>query len=192
MPKLLLITGSFEHGKTTLCKEVARLARREGWRVRGILSPAVFEEERKIAIDLVNISNGERRRLAHLAKSTDGGLRTIRWIFQEDVVAWGDAILGDFPGEESSPAGTASSTDEMLIVDELGPLELLRGEGWQNGITSVDAGGYNLALVVIRPNLLNLALNKWPQAEVVEVLTLEQIPQLAENILRSAYGSRDF
>ncbi len=178
MPKRLLITGDFERGKTTLCGEVASLARGAGWSVRGVLSPAVFEGERKVGIDLVDASTGQRRRLAHLAQPADKGLRTTRWGFVEDTVEWGNALLGAATGSgDSIPC-------DLLIIDELGPLELVRGEGWLNGLKAVNTGAYRLALIVIRPPLLSIALEKWPDAEVIEIPIPEQAIPLASRILK--------
>jgi len=170
MPKQLLITGALERGKTTLCGELARQARADGWDVKGVLSPAVLEEGRKVGIDLVDLSSGERRPLAYRERPTDG-IHTKRWSFIKDATEWGNAILG------------ASTPCDLLIIDELGPLELERGEGWLNGLKAMDSGGYRLALIVIRPPLLDTALKKWPDAEVIEITTPTQAFQLAERIV---------
>jgi nucleoside-triphosphatase THEP1 len=45
-----------------------------------------------------------------------------------------------------------------LIVDEIGPLELLRGEGWIEAMSVLRANDYRLAVVVVRPALVTLFL----------------------------------
>jgi hypothetical protein len=42
----------------------------------------------------------------------------------------------------------------VLVVDELGPLELVRNQGWTAGLDVLRAGRYRLALAVVRPSLL--------------------------------------
>ena len=44
-----------------------------------------------------------------------------------------------------------STPCDVLVVDELGPLEFERGIGLQNGFTAIDSRNFDFALVVIRP-----------------------------------------
>jgi len=169
MTKQIIITGALERGKTTLCGQLAMLAREAGWEVRGVLSPAVFAAGRKVGIDLVNLSSGERRPLAHRDRPADG-VRTERWNFIKEATEWGNTIL------------SASAPCDLLIVDELGPLELVRGEGLLSGLTAIDGDNYCLAVVVIRPALLKIALERWSAAEVVEISAPEQTSPLATRI----------
>ena len=51
---------------------------------------------------------------------------------------------------------------ELLLIDELGPLEF-RGEGgFIAGFAAIDARHYRLAVVVVRPELLDAARQRWP------------------------------
>jgi hypothetical protein len=54
-------------------------------------------------------------------------------------------------------------------VDELGPLEFNRGEGWIAGLAAVDSGNYQSALVVIRPSLLKMAGQRWKISRVFDL-----------------------
>jgi len=56
---------------------------------------------------------------------------------------------------------------DLLLIDEIGPLELLRGEGLTAGIDRLDGNSYKIACVVIRPSLIPSALHRWPHAKVV-------------------------
>jgi hypothetical protein len=53
-------------------------------------------------------------------------------------------------------------------------LEFERGEGWQAGLAAIDAGDYRLGVVVIRPELLDQARQRWPAARVIEISGVEQ------------------
>ena len=55
------------------------------------------------------------------------------------------------------------------LVDELGPLELVRGEGWQAALETLAQGGYRLALVVVRPELLDVLPAAWHIQRVVDL-----------------------
>jgi len=45
----------------------------------------------------------------------------------------------------------------VFLVDELGPLELVRGEGWAGIIPMLRQRAFGVALVVVRPELLDQA-----------------------------------
>ncbi|MCJ7625183.1 MAG: hypothetical protein MUO76_16925, partial [Anaerolineaceae bacterium] len=64
---------------------------------------------------------------------------------------------------------------DLLVVDELGPFELVRAEGWVSGVKLVDGGNYRLALVVVRPELRRVALQRWPHAEFIELESSAQV-----------------
>lgn len=160
-PRLLvLITGESEAGKTTWCRALIDRALARGLHPCGLTSPAVFDSGNKIAIDLVVIASGERKRLAERRTADQPavhGKETLNWWFHDPVLAWGNAVLLNLP-----------STD-LLIIDEFGPLELLENDGLTNGLKLIDAGQFRLACVVVRPALLATALDRWPWAKVLNV-----------------------
>jgi hypothetical protein len=58
------------------------------------------------------------------------------------------------------------------VVDELGPLEIERGEGWQKAFDVLRGNDFTLALVVVRPELLERAQRKLPSGSTT-VVTVE-------------------
>jgi iron complex transport system ATP-binding protein len=154
-PQLILVTGLSGVGKTTWCSKLAQLATEKGLSVTGILSPGIFRGDRKIGIGVKDLHTNEHRQLAKLRDDEDAQLATPRWTFDPDALAWANAKLKD------SPEG------DLLIIDELGPLEFLRDEGLLAGLARIDAGNYRVACVVVRSSLLPKALQRWPQAFVV-------------------------
>jgi len=122
----------------------------------GFICPAVFEDGKKIGIDMLNVATGERRQLG--IRSYNKGQTTIGcWRLDEAVIAWGNRILAGLKDEE------------IIVIDELGPLELEEGYGYQEALHLLDAGHYHAALVVVRPSLLTLATLRWPQAQVLNM-----------------------
>jgi nucleoside-triphosphatase len=170
MGEIHIITGGIGQGKTTLCRRLVAVATKRGWVVKGVLSLPVFEDGRKIGIDLLDVSSGEKRRLAHRDRPTDGP-RTPGWYFLASALAWGNEKLN-----RAVPC-------DLLVIDELGPLELLRGQGWQAGIEALSSDSYQIAVVVVRPSLLPVALEIWPQASVAEIAAPEQAAKLVGEIL---------
>ncbi len=154
-PQLILVTGLSGAGKTTWCTRLVEQAQKQGLMVRGVLCPSVFEDGRKIGIDIVNLETGERRRLARLRDGGTGELVTTQWQFDPTAMAWGDHSLHD------------TKDGDLLVIDELGPLEFLRHEGLMEGLRLLDERRYRVACVVVRSSLLPNALQRWPHALVV-------------------------
>lgn len=171
---LILITGPSGSGKTTWCEALTDHARQVGISPVGLISPPVYSGGTKTAIDLLDLQTQERRRLARLhnsQKSTQAGPATIDWQFDPQVLAWGDTLLQRTDANQEA-------LQNLLILDELGPLELVRGQGWQSGLRLVDGRSYRLACVVVRPALLSVALERWPWGKTLEVSTesLQEAP----------------
>jgi len=141
-PQIIVITGDLESGKTSLCLDITRLAKESGIKVTGLVSPGVFEAGSKKAIDVQDILTGERRRLAVLREQVKTNLETKRWSFFSEAVSWGNNVL------------RAALPTELLIIDELGPLEFDRAQGWVNAIDAIDRGEFQITLLVIRPSLV--------------------------------------
>ena len=52
--QITVITGQTGVGKSTWCQEAATQARAEGFRIGGLLSPAIYENRRKVGIGLLD------------------------------------------------------------------------------------------------------------------------------------------
>ena len=139
---IAILTGPFGSGKTTACRQLADRARQRGLHCAGIVCPARFDGATKVGIDVFDVRTGECRPLA-VADDQPSELRTTRYRFHAEAMAWGAAILD-----------TACPCD-VLIVDEIGPLELERGQGWVNALKILREGQFHLAVVVIRPGLVD-------------------------------------
>lgn len=161
---LYLITGDIGVGKTTWCQCWIDWARAAGWRVGGLLSPPVMADGQKVAIDMVDLASGERQPLAELrrSESSPGAVTTGKWLFDTAVLTWGNDVL------------QRVTAVDLLIIDELGPLEFERGQGLQAAFELIAAGNYRMAGVVIRPSLIPQAQQRWPEANVISVSRGEQ------------------
>jgi len=155
---LFLLTGASGVGKTTWCMLLAREAAAIGRQVSGVCSPAVFENGDKIAIDLLNLNNSERRRLARRRPPVleDGAEATLHWQFDEQVLRWGNSLL-------------LRKTHDIFLLDELGPLEFERRQGLMNAFEVLDGNRFNMACVVVRPSLLMEAQDRWPAARLLDI-----------------------
>jgi iron complex transport system ATP-binding protein len=158
-PQRVVLTGARRSGKSRWCARLVERARRRGWRVGGVLSPAVMEGEHKVGIDILDVASGDRRLLAELRLGAGEGATTERWRFVDAALAWGNDVV-QRAGEEPL---------DLLVIDELGPLELQRGAGLDRALTLVDDLTRGVACVVVRPSLLEVALRRWPDAHVIDI-----------------------
>jgi nucleoside-triphosphatase THEP1 len=176
--RAVLVTGERGVGKTRLCQQVVELARKEGYRCAGVLSRAVLEGEDKVAILLVDVATNAERTLA-VADDTPGEFRWGRYRFVPGTLEWGSHLL------------IRATPCDLLIVDELGPLELTLGQGLVVALDVLHEGGFSLALVVVRPELLGTLRPRLRGADtmVVEV-DLQNREQLPGQIV-SLLGERE-
>ena len=56
---------------------------------------------------------------------------------------------------------------DLFIVDELGPLELIRAEGWVNALETLRQPTYRVGVVVIRPELVEAACQALPVRNIL-------------------------
>ena len=81
---------------------------------------------------------------------------------------------------------------DLLVVDELGPVELLGGRGWANALEVLRRGNFGTALVVCRPELLEVLeakLGGSPSGRMtVIVVTEENRDTLAVELGRGVCG----
>ncbi len=155
MSKLLILSGEIGSGKTTLLLNFLDQLKEYGLQIHGILTPPVIVNGEKTGIDLVDLKTGERKLFATLRGSITAGLITQKWIFDETVMEWGNTILS-----KAVPC-------QVLIIDELGPLEFELGKGLMQGLKAIQSKQYVTAIVVIRPALIPAALKSLPDAQVV-------------------------
>jgi nucleoside-triphosphatase THEP1 len=173
-PLLFLVTGSQGAGKTTFCDRLVQSAREAGWQTAGLLSHPVFKGRTRIAIQAKNISTGQSRQLAVRSEDqTTPGTR--HWKFDQDAIEWGNEVL-----KISVPC-------DLLVIDELGPLEFEQGIGWQAGLDAVDSRQYAIAVVVVRAELLGEALLRWGEANVVEIDTPEDSAHKAQVLQKQLF-----
>jgi nucleoside-triphosphatase len=175
---VILLTGKREVGKTNLLVRLLQECQTQKIAAAGVISPAVFSEGHKTAIDLLNLRGGEVRRLADLRTDGSAGIMTDRWVFTESTLEWGNQVLA------------SASPCDLLIVDELGPIELQRGLGLQNGIGAVTKGEFCAAIAVIRPELIKRALHLWPGCFILEAAgdienTYQQLIKKITDLLRA-------
>lgn len=163
--QIVFLTGSPGAGKTQVCRQVAELARHKGLRVVGLLTEAHRLASGRIVQTVVNLRTGESRRLADFVGLDEGepigrGVAgRFSWTFVNESVRWGRHELDR----------CLAKAADVLVIDQIGPLELLAGSGWSNAVEILRSAQFDLALVVVNPLVLDELRRRLGDANVIEV-----------------------
>ena len=140
-PRVIVLSGASGSGKSTVCRRLVALAQPLGLEIGGVLTLPRIENGRTIGLDVQDIVSGAVQPLAEAASPTDGP-STGRFNFHARGIAGGNQLL------------RSTSGCEWLVIDELGPLELLHEQGWVVGLEVLNHGAYGRAVVVVRAALV--------------------------------------
>jgi nucleoside-triphosphatase THEP1 len=146
-------------GKTSLIQKVIAWAKDHGIAVAGICSPAVFHHNKKTGIQIENITTGERKTLATVLGKVNSTVTTDAWSFEEKNLEWGNEILDGI------------SKCQLLVIDELGILEIYQQRGWSHAIPALKNLEFGLAIVVVRPELCEDFKKTIGAMDVLQLLT---------------------
>lgn len=161
-----LVTGWRGSGKTTFCQEMLKIARTIGWDAAGLLSPAEFKGGLKESIWAEEIRSGKKCLLAATHPQTETDLAFGDWYFNQETLEWGNQVL-----QSSVPC-------DLLMIDELGPLEFNLSMGWVSALDIVKTARYRLAVVVIRPELLETAQPILNPNHIIQINGVNELPSL--------------
>lgn len=138
--RLFVLTGSVRSGKTTFLERAVAGWKSAGLAVGGFLSVARLRTELDQGYDLVDLKNGKS--LPYLAHKGDPGWPHVgTWYFFPDVLEKAKSILCRDCGAD------------ILIVDEIGPLELGGGGLWPAFVEALASGAR--CLCVVREGILD-------------------------------------
>lgn len=143
------ICGTSGEGKTRLVSAVLAEASRQRWSTRGVYCPAVFEGNMKTAIAVRLIPGTESRILMRLAQPGDSQVFG-QWNLDLESIAWARTYLLDF-----QPA-------DIWIIDEIGPLEIIYGQGWAEILPYLPLLPARKVLVSFRSSLQPWFLEHYP------------------------------
>ena len=144
--RVIILSGTRSVGKSTACLRAVELAQARGYACRGVVTVREPDDGRAV----LDVQSGATRRLT-LGQSARCAVVQGRFRFDAEVLAWGNEVLA-----HAVPC-------HLLVVDELGPLEIERNQGWVRAFEVLEAGGYTMALVVVRPELLATAERRLPR-----------------------------
>ena len=109
------ITGKPRVGKSTIIKELIRRLKAEGLAVGGMLTADMHEGGRRVGFSIEDIRTGEKGMLAHVQLHRHGpqvGKYTVNLTDLDGI------------GAHSIITALSQSESQILIIDEIGPMEL--------------------------------------------------------------------
>lgn len=176
-----LLTGAVGIGKTTVAERVVGLARQQGLVSGGVLAPAMINRcGQKAGIWGVEIGTSERRILARTDRDL-GGPSIGTYSFDASALDWAAGAVE-----------RAMGACDLLIVDEIGKLELWHGIGLAPVLSRLAAGEAERALVVVRDSLLSELQDRLrPVEQVVFRASEESRGTLAPGILSNLLPSHE-
>lgn len=148
-----VLTGKVHIGKTTVCRAVADLARERGYCVCGILTPPILDEEgERLGVEVVDLASGERRELARLDRQF-GGPSVGPYHFDPLALQWTQDVV----------ARAIAVGCDLLIVDEIGRLELEQKQGVHHVLDLLQTSVVLRSLLVVRATLLDAFRRRLPE-----------------------------
>jgi len=142
----LILTGSRGVGKTTVCNATADLARDLQHSVGGIVCPGLFDAGgQKTGFDALDLASGDRWPLGRIG-AAESGPRIGPFTLSGTGLAKSLAAMRT----------VCSVPPELIFVDEIGPLELIRGEGFAPVLATLPLDGPGHLLVVVRPSMVSV------------------------------------
>ena len=151
---LFILTGDIRSGKTTWLEARVRELEAAGVPVRGVLAPGAWRDGKKVGIANVLLPSHERVLLATPVNWGQSPINrcadSLGWDFDANALARVNAHLTELA------ATSGDMRPGLLVIDEIGPLELRRGEGLTAALELLDTGptpAWPHVLVVVRATL---------------------------------------
>ena len=163
-PRIMVIAGPRDSGKTRTAAGLAEAWKRQGIEVGGVVSEAVLSGGRKVRYELRDLQTGARLVYA---------------VLRPDPVPVG-ALAYEFLGEGlrfgCAAISRALETAAVTVADEIGPLEMA-GFGLWEPVREAVTGFPGRVVLTVRPALLEQMLSRLGlQPRDVEVITAGLLP----------------
>lgn len=143
----VILTGERGCGKTTVCAKIVKMAQSGNLSVKGIITLPRYQLGKKVGLDIQDVATGDTYPLAEMDVKLNGPAIGC-YYFHGEGIRRGNELLNSV------------GFCDVLVIDELGPLELVEGQGWHNALDVLKAKTCRLAVVVARPTLVNHLVEK--------------------------------
>lgn len=156
--KIYIVAGAVQQGKTTFIQNVVAGLRANYIGVAGFLSLGEFTNGMRSGFKLMQISSGKQIKFCKDVP-VDGWLKFRKFYFNPDGFCAGHSWIKE---------GIESETS-VLVIDELGPMEL-DGNGWFSTVSLLHSYA-GVSVFVVRRVLVDalLELFQWKNVKIVDV-----------------------
>jgi nucleoside-triphosphatase THEP1 len=142
--KVILLTGEKKIGKSTLCRKVCDWVRARGYKPAGIVCPALYDSD--------------KRKRGFMAEDVRTGRQ---WVLGTRERKLSGQVYGPYTFSRSGLQRAVHTLKrapkkgyDLLVLDEVGPLEMERGEGFRSALDMLKGQKYVNLLIVVRPSLI--------------------------------------
>lgn len=143
---IFILSAPVHSGKTTWLSQVVAGLKKQGRICKGILTYAVFEDDRRIGYDIENIETGGRqafiRRVGYGVAFEDSDVYLRDYHFSSVVIEEVNQMLKDSVGTD------------IVVIDEIGPLEL-RDKGFFPAVSFLISHRPPCLIMVVRDTILS-------------------------------------
>jgi nucleoside-triphosphatase len=143
-PKNTLLTGPPGCGKTTVLAETVAILRASGWQVCGFWTPEIREGGARLGF-AVELVGGDREVLA--SRDRPGPPRVGRYGVHVEAM---DRLV--VPEIERGVAAASSRSDVVIVMDEIGKMELFSQAFQEAVLSAFDSPARVLATIMARPH----------------------------------------
>ncbi|NIM57696.1 MAG: DUF2478 domain-containing protein [Candidatus Aminicenantes bacterium] len=167
---IIILTGPVHSGKTTLLRKVVQELKKQKYRVDGFLSEAVWKKEETVGYDLFDLKT--ERSIPFIRKAGEKEWQKIGpYFFIPEGLAEAEKII--LRGKKA----------DILVVDEVGPLEL-SGKGFWSSLKQVVFEPLSSFLFVMRVNIVGgfLAMLGKGEVKIFNIESKEVFHRLIEEI----------
>lgn len=156
----ILLTGKGGTGKTTACWKALPGLRASGIKMAGFISPPLLDAGgKKTGIEMLNLATGEHHTFARVVGPEDGPDVGV-YRLEPDAIDWARGVM----------AAALFSDIDLLVIDEIGPLELHRGGGFAFAIEPLsDPERIPNAIAIVRWELVEELAERLGRADMVRV-----------------------
>ena len=171
----LLVVGEPGSGKTSWCREYVDEQRKRGATVGGILCPAIEKKGQRVGTNALDLLTGQEIPFARLSghRSFKAGEKIGDYTISRDGILFACGAI----------QRAVESSCDLVVIDEVGPLEL-SGKGLMPAVELALRAGVNV-LIVVRSSLKEALQKRFPEYEFVVVADLTQS---TPNVIELANG----
>ena len=178
-PAVVIITGAIGEGKTSFAADVVGLLKRKRIPVSGFLSVGIQNHGERTGFKLKSLS-GDTSMLLCSTEKNPGWQNFGRYSFNPEALQKGRELILD---------ATAQKGKSILLIDEVGPLEI-NDSGWADGIKQSLNKRDVLHCWVVRKSLVQQIARKWNVGDVYIADIKSETPEDVYSLMVRLYDRK--